>query len=135
MQGTNNMGQQPMQGAQSSPQMGQYDPTQLSSLMSAGMSPYKYNQMSGQLQQQWLGQYGQQIMGQPFSPYQRVINQQGMPQTTYTQNGTYSMSPEQLSRFYQAGNITGIGQNGYTTGKMSLNTLPQYITAGSMYNY
>lgn len=131
----NTMNQQPMQGGQTSPQMGQYDPSQLSSLMGSGMSPQMFNQMVQQLQQQWVGQYGNQVMGQSFAPYQRVITQQGNPQTTYTQNGTYSMSPEQIGRLYQSGQITGIGQNGMTTGNMSLNTLPQYYTAGTRTNY
>lgn len=131
----NNQQSMPQQGAQQPNTIGTYDPSQLSSLMGSGMSPMQYNQMSGQLQNQWLGQYGNQVMGQQFAPYKRVIDNHGMPQTTYTQNGNYPMSPEQLSRLYQTGYITGIGSNGMTTGKMSLNTLPQYHSAGTTANY
>lgn len=130
-----NQQQQQLQGGMQPNTTSAYDPYQLSTLMGSQMSLNMFNQMSQQLQQQWNGQYGNQVMGQSFAPYKRAIDQHGMAQTTYTQNGTYSMSPEQLSRLFQTGYISGIGPNGYTTGKMSLNTLPQYRTAGTMYNY
>lgn len=119
----------------SAPSIG-YDPYQLSNLFNAGAAAPEYNDLLGQFQTQWLNQYGTDVLGQKMLPYKTMIDNHNAYNYTYGQNGSYSMSPMQLSTLYKYGMISGIDpRTGYTTGKMSYNFNPRMISSGTTMTY
>lgn len=124
------------QGMPQDSNLPQYDLYQLNNLFSSGMGNQDFNRNIHQLQHQWLQTQGNLVNGQLYSPYQSTFNIQGAngrhQQYTYPQNGNYSLSPEQLGRLYQQGQITGIDpKTGRTLGGFNTNAGPIRRSAGS----
>ena len=71
--------------ANSAPSIG-YDPYQLSNLFNAGVNAPGYKDLLGQFQNQWLNQYGTDVLGQKMLPYKTMIDQHNAFNYTYGQN-------------------------------------------------